>query len=126
MISASLPILPVEGSKPPEPRKNNYASKKGSKTIDGYKDYVAIDPKSDFVSEFVYTPANVHDSRVIDELLEEDEKTIFADKAYDSRDIRRKCREEGKFCGVLAKAQRGRPRWHAKSRTVDSLLRKVG
>ena len=92
------------------PGKDDDASftKKGKKTVYGYKDHVAIDPKSDFVSEFVCTPANVHDSRVFDELLEGDEKTIFADKAYDSRDIRRKCREEGKFCGILAKACRGR------------------
>nr|WP_246169650.1 transposase [Thermosulfuriphilus ammonigenes] len=73
----------------------------------GYKDHIAIDPKSDFVSEFVCTPANVHDSQVLDELLEGDEKTIFADKAYDN--IRQKYREEGKFCGILAKACRGPP-----------------
>ncbi len=94
-----------------KPGKDDDASftKKGKKTVYGYKDRVAIEPKSDFVSEFVCTPANVHDSQVLDELLEGDEKTIFADKAYDSRDIRRKCREEGKVCGILAKARRGRP-----------------
>ncbi len=92
------------------PGKDNDASftKRGGKTVYGYKDHVAVDPKSEFVTEFVCTPADVHDSQVLEELLEGDEKAIFADKAYDSREVCQKCRQEERYCGVLYKGCRGR------------------
>ncbi|WP_084271093.1 IS5 family transposase, partial [Thermosulfurimonas dismutans] len=83
-------------------------AKKGNQTIYGYKDHIAVDPKHEFVTEFVCTPANVHDSLVIDELLSGDETAIFADKAYDSRALKRWCREKGVYYGVLAKGTRNR------------------
>jgi len=69
------------------PGKDNDASftKKGGKTVYGYKDHVAVDPKSEFVTEFVCTPADVHDSQVLEELVEGEEKALFADKAYNSQ-----------------------------------------
>ena len=60
-------------------------TKTGKKTIYGYKDHIAVDSKGEFVIEFVCTPAHVHDSQVKEELLEENEKAIFADKAYDQK-----------------------------------------
>uniref|UniRef100_UPI0003B4F797 IS5 family transposase n=1 Tax=Thermodesulfatator atlanticus TaxID=501497 RepID=UPI0003B4F797 len=92
------------------PGKDDDASftKKGKKTVYGYKDHIAVDPKSEFVTEFVCTPANVHDSQVLEELLEGEEKAIFADKAYDSQEIRQRCRQEERFCGVLYRGCRGR------------------
>ncbi|AEH44989.1 transposase IS4 family protein [Thermodesulfatator indicus DSM 15286] len=93
------------------PGKDDDASftQKGKKTDYGYKDHIAIDVKNEFVSEFVCTPANVHDSQVLDELLEGEEASVFADKAYDKHELRRRCRKKGIFCGVLAKARRNRP-----------------
>jgi IS5 family transposase len=84
-------------------------TKRRNKTVYGYKDHIAVDPKSEFVSEFVCTPANVHDSQVVDRLLEGQERAIFADKAYDRDELKRRCRKEGKFYGILAKARRNRP-----------------
>ena len=57
------------------------------------------------MSEFVCTPAKVHDSQVVDELMEGQERAIFADKAYDRDELKRKCREEGKFYGILEAKQ---------------------
>jgi IS5 family transposase len=93
------------------PGKDNDASftKKGDKTVYGYKDHIAVDPKSEFVSEFVCTPANVHDSQVMDELIEGHEQAIFADKAYDQEAFKKVWRKEGRFYGILAKAKRNRP-----------------
>jgi len=45
-------------------------TKRRNKTVYGYKDHIAVDPRSEFVSEFICTPANVHDSQVMDELME--------------------------------------------------------
>jgi len=84
-------------------------TKKSKKTVYGYKDHIAVDPKSDFVFEFVCTLANVHDSQVIDELLEGQEKAIFADKAYDQQELKQQCRKKGVVYGILAQAKRNRP-----------------
>jgi len=74
-----------------KPSKDGDASfaKKENKTIYGYKDHIAVDPKSEFVSEFVCTPANVHDSQVMDELMEGHEQAVFADKAYNKESLSR-------------------------------------
>jgi IS5 family transposase len=92
------------------PGKDNEASftKKGNKTVYGYKDHIAVDPRSEFVSEFVCTPANVHDSRVMEDLLEGEEKAIFADKAYDREAFKKACREQEKFYGILERARRNK------------------
>jgi len=84
-------------------------SKKGKKTVYGYKDHIAVDPNSEFVSEFVCTPANVHDSKAMEDLLEGEEKALFADKAYDQEALKKAWRKEGRFYGILAKARRNRP-----------------
>ncbi len=84
-------------------------TKKKKQSFYGYKDHIAIDVKNEFVSEFVCTPANVHDSQVVDELLEGDEVSVFADKTYYKQELRRRCRRKGIFCEVLAKARRNRP-----------------
>ena len=83
-------------------------SKKGNRLVHGYKDHIAIDPKHEFVTEFVCTPANVHDSQVLDKLLSGNEKAIFADKAYDSKDLKKWCREKEIFYGVLSRGARNR------------------
>ena len=83
-------------------------TKKGNQIVYGYKDHIAIDPKYEFVTEFVCTPANVHDSQVLDELLSGDESSFFADKAYDSKALKRWCREKGVYYGVLAKGTKNR------------------
>lgn len=94
-----------------KPGKDEDASftKKGKKTLYGYKDHIGVDPKSEFVSEFICTPANVHDSQVMEELIEGHEQAIFADKAYDKESLKKKYRQEGKFYGILSKARRNRP-----------------
>jgi len=60
----------VKAARNPGKDDNASFSKKGKKTVYSYKDHIAVDPKSEFVSEFVCTPANVHDSQVMDELME--------------------------------------------------------
>ncbi len=108
------------------PGKDNDASftKKGDKTIYGYKDHIAVDPKSEFVSEFVCTPANVHDSQVMDELIEGQEQAIFADKAYDKEAFKKACRKQRKFYGILAKARRNRP-LSSKQKRRNQILSRV-
>jgi len=118
----------VKAARRPGKDRDASFSKRGKKVIYGYKDHIAIDPRSEFVSEFVCTGANVHDSRVMGNLLEGDEGAIFADKAYDKDSFKRECRREGKFYGILAKGRRGRPlsrRQRRRNRVLSRVRGKV-
>jgi len=41
-----------------------------------------VDAKNKFFSAYITTPANVHDSQVLEELIDEDDEAVFADSAY--------------------------------------------
>lgn len=71
-------------------------NKKGQKDIDarwtqknnvnyfGYKNHIKIDVKSKIISKFLVTSANIHDSQVIEELLDDKDKgeNFYGDSAY--------------------------------------------
>lgn len=83
-------------------------TKKKNKTVYGYKDHIAVDAKHEFVVDFVCTPAHIHDSQLIDELISEKDRAIFADKAYASQALKKWCRQRGIFYGILEKGARNR------------------
>ena len=58
--------------------------KKNGKNYYGYKNHVKIDTDSKLITEYQVTPASVHDSVVLDDLLNKSDKgkTIHADSAY--------------------------------------------
>ena len=84
-------------------------TKKGKKTYYGYKGHIGIDEGSGIIRKVTYTPANVHDSKELENLISGDERSIFADKAYDSADKKRECRANGIYYGIIEKAHRNRP-----------------
>jgi len=55
---------------------------KGKETHYGYKNHTKIDSESKLIAAFEVTPANVHDSNVIVDLIDEKDKEIYADSAY--------------------------------------------
>jgi IS5 family transposase len=62
-------------------------AKKGEETHFGYKDHVKVDSESKIITDFEVTPANVHDSQEICELIDENDPMASADSAYSSREI---------------------------------------
>jgi IS5 family transposase len=52
----------------------------------GYKVHVAMDWQSRIIRRIAFTPANVNESAAADSLICGDERAVYADKAYDSRD----------------------------------------
>lgn len=58
--------------------------KKNGETYYGYKDHVKVGEKSKLILEFQVTPAHVHDSEVLGELLDESDRgqCLHADSAY--------------------------------------------
>jgi IS5 family transposase len=63
-------------------------AKKGDETHFGYKNHVEVDSESKIITDFEVTPANVHDSREICELIDENVPMAAADSAYSSEEIR--------------------------------------
>ena len=106
MIDASFTVAPRQRNTPEENKKikngegndlwNDKPNKKKHKDIDarwtkkngetfyGYKNHAKVDTKSKFINKYVVTDASVHDSQVLDDLLEEKDKDqeLHADSAY--------------------------------------------
>ena len=63
-------------------------TKKHGKSHYGYKNHVNVDNKHKLVRKYAVSAANVHDSQLLDDLLDEDNssKAIWADSAYRSRE----------------------------------------
>lgn len=59
-------------------------TKKNNVNYFGYKNHIKIDAKSKIITKYEVTPANVHDSQVIENLLDEKDKGehFYADSAY--------------------------------------------
>ncbi len=58
-------------------------TKKHSRSYFGYKDHVKVDSGSKLITRYVVTPANIHDSPVLHQLLEPNRdkgQSVYADK----------------------------------------------
>jgi transposase, IS5 family len=83
------------------------STKKGNDWYFGMKAHVSVDVDSGTVHSLYATTANLHDSRVWDELLYGEKKSVWADKGYVSAEREAAFREDGKVWGVMRKAYNG-------------------
>jgi len=81
-------------------------TRKHGKTYHGYKGHVATDPRG-IVKEYRYDTAKVHDSRHIDDLIEQEKTAVYADSAYMDKDRKRALEARGVFCGIAERRVRG-------------------
>ena len=83
---------------------------KNKETHYGYKNHAKVDTKSKLIIGFATTSANVHDSQVFTQLVDENDEAIFADSAYlsDANEayILNKCNAQD---FVILKAYRNKP-----------------
>jgi IS5 family transposase len=81
-------------------------TKKNGKTFFGYKNHIKIDIGSKLITFFAITPASVHDSVVLEDLLEDDQagQPLYADTAY-----------SGKNCDQVIKAAKMENLTHEKA-----------
>lgn len=70
-------------------------TKKGNRWYFGMKAHVGTDTRRGLVNKIVVTDASVHDSRVIDDLLDGEETIVYGDKAYADEDKRKEYQERG-------------------------------
>lgn len=107
-------------------------TRKGDKHFFGYKLHLGMDKESRLTRRLCFTPANINESEPADGLICGDEKSVYADKAYDSRARRKRLKEMGIGNGIMRRGHPSRPltRYHiqrnkriAKIRgTVEALI----
>ena len=83
-------------------------TRKNGKNYYGYKNHIKIDAKSKLIDEFEVTQASVHDSQVMEELLDKTDsgQPMWADSAYDSKEIRKALRKHKMGCRLHKKGNR--------------------
>lgn len=84
-------------------------TRRGQKSVFGFKAHVAVDLGSDLVREAILTGAEVGDSVVADALLQGDEAATFMDKAYDSAARRKALAAAGIADGIMHRGHARRP-----------------
>jgi len=69
-------------------------TKKGNETHFGYKDHVKVDSDSKIITNFSVTGANVHDSKEIVGLVDENDEVAYADSAYVGEELHEAIKEK--------------------------------
>jgi IS5 family transposase len=77
----------------------------------GYKNDIDIDAEHKLIRTFAVTPANVHDSQVLDDLIDPDNEDpgVWADAAYRSVETETLLQEAGYESHICEKGQAGQP-----------------
>ncbi|MDZ7693567.1 MAG: transposase [Balneolaceae bacterium] len=85
-------------------------TQKGGTHYVGYKGHIGLDVGSKLIRQVsFYSGISPYDSTQLEGLLSGAERAIFGDKAYPSKDLKIKCRREGKYYGILEKSYRNTP-----------------
>jgi IS5 family transposase len=86
-------------------------TKKHGRSHYGYKNHVNVDRRHKLVRRYKATPASVHDSQVVDDILDPDNTAsdVWADSAYRSAENEAKLAEKGLKSRIHSKGRRGKP-----------------
>lgn len=93
--------------------------KKNGKSQFGYKNHIKADIKSKLITECQVTPASMHDSQVLEDLINEDDShhPLYADSAYASDSIKTQLKKNYIQNRIHKKSNRGRPLTEAEKKT---------
>ena len=83
-------------------------TKKGNQWYFGMKAHTGVDKDSGLVHTVAISAANLHDSQAMDELLHGDEKALWGDSAYQSKERQQMAEDSGIAWHVNVKASRHR------------------
>ena len=83
-------------------------AKKGNELHYGYKNHVKADVESKIVTDYIVTGANVHDSKVLSELVDNKDKVLYADSAYSGKELQENLPETVE-CQIHEKSCRNHP-----------------
>lgn len=100
-----------------------YTSKRGVKHH-GYKMHIATD-RAGVITNIRITTAKVHDSQMINELIEDETKAVFADSGYMSQERKRSLRAKGIFGGIIERRVRGQSELRTKQSRNNQRFSKI-
>ena len=83
-------------------------AKKGNELHYGYKNHVKADADSKIVTDYIVTSANVHDSKVLSELVDNTDNVLYADSAYSGKELEKSLPETVE-CRIHEKGCRNHP-----------------
>jgi IS5 family transposase len=124
LIAASPSTKNRQGTRDPEMTQ----SKKGNQWYFGMKAHVGVDAKSGLVHTAGVTTGKVHDAKVMDRLIREDDVAVYGDKGYANEEKKRAAAEAGVLWAVKEKAKPGRDltkRQRARNRRFGRVRAKV-
>ena len=102
-------------------------TKKNGKSFFGYKNHISVDVKHKLIRKFHVTSAEVHDSQVVEELLDANNtnRELWADSAYRSRERLAWLREHGYRERLQRKGTRNHPlsAWEQQGNRTRSRIR---
>lgn len=101
-------------------------TRKNHKYYFGYKAHIAVDQGSGLLRQVIVTSAKVNESTVADELVQGDERAIYADKAYDKQARRRALKARGIKDRIMhrrGKYQKELPHWQQRRNKLISRRR---
>lgn len=105
-----------------------HQTKKGNQWYFGMKAHIGVDSRTKLIHSVAATPANVHDSQVLPELLRDNETRVWGDSAYSGqREVLQHYAPEAKSF-IQAKAHCHRPlseTARARNRTKSKVRAKV-
>lgn len=84
-------------------------TKKDFQTYYGYKDHVKVDVRDKLILKAVVSTANVHDSQMLEVLIEEGDTVVYADSAYQGANLESVLTKKGVQTQVCEKGSRVRP-----------------
>ena len=105
LIAASPSTKNKAHKRDPEMR----SSKKGNQWYFGMKAHIGVDATSGLVHTAGVTTGSVHDAKVMDKLIREDDRAVYGDKGYANDRKQRLAEAAGVLWAVKAKAKPGRP-----------------
>jgi transposase, IS5 family len=83
-------------------------SRKGNQWHFGMKAHIGVDVRSGLVHTAGVTTGSVHDAKVMDNLIREDDRAVFGDKGYVNERKKRAARAAGVYWAVKEKPKAGR------------------
>jgi IS5 family transposase len=103
-------------------------TKKNDTSYHGYKMHTATDT-SGLITAVVTSTASHHDSRYIDELVEAEQRAVFADSAYSDAERREELEQRGVLPAIIYKRNKGQKKlypWQKKFNKLVSQVRAIG
>lgn len=101
-------------------------TKKNGRSRYGYKNHIKADKKSKLITKYEVTAANVHDSQVLRDLLEQTDEhhELYADSAYRSAEFEQMLKDKKIRSRIHKKAKKGNP-LSEKDKLINSKKSKV-